>query len=226
MHRDLASLSRLTLRATLTAALAAFVTAASSPAARADGDPASDVLAQQTLFLPQDAGVPARQQAQLTALLKTAAHAGYDIRVAVIASPSDLGSITALWRQPQRYAAFLGQELSLIYRGPLLVVMPNALGLYQQGRPEAAQRSALAQHPTPPPGAGLGQTALNAVRSLAAASGHPLPVASTGSPQRASVNDTSAWIVFGAGAFLIVLAWAASFRARPLQLRRRSAASP
>ncbi|MBV9006759.1 MAG: hypothetical protein JO181_18980, partial [Solirubrobacterales bacterium] len=45
----------------------------SAAPARADGDPASDVLATQLLYLPQDAGVPAAQQAQLGALLQTAA---------------------------------------------------------------------------------------------------------------------------------------------------------
>ena len=33
--------------------------------ARADGDPASDVLATQALFLPQDAGIPLPQRGQL-----------------------------------------------------------------------------------------------------------------------------------------------------------------
>ncbi|MGB0092898.1 MAG: hypothetical protein WBP81_10250 [Solirubrobacteraceae bacterium] len=225
MHRHLAPLSRLALRTTLIAVLAAFAAGARSPAARADGDPASDVLAQQSLFLPQDAGVPARQQARLTALLQATAHAGYPIRVALIASPTDLGSVTALWRQPQRYATFLGQELALIYHGPLLVVMPNALGLYQLNRPEAVQESALAHLPTQRPGTGLGQAALTAVQSLAAASGHPVPVPSTGSPAKASATDTTSWIVFAAGGVLIVLAWVASFRAKPPQLRRRRAAS-
>jgi hypothetical protein len=68
--------------------------------ARADGDPASDVLATQTLYLPTDAGVPANRQAQIGALLQAAQHDGYPIRVAVIGSATDLGSVTELWRQP------------------------------------------------------------------------------------------------------------------------------
>ena len=47
----------------------------------------------------------------------------------MIASQSDLGSVTALWRQPELYARFLDQELSLAYRGPVLIVMPNGVGL-------------------------------------------------------------------------------------------------
>lgn len=220
-HRNLPQLSRLALRATLIVVIAAFAAGVSSPAALADGDPASDVLAQQRLFLPQDAAVPARQQTQLAALLQEAAGAGYRIRVAVIASPSDLGSVTALWRQPQDYAKFLAQELALVYRGPLLVVMPNTLGLYQLGRPEAAQRSALAHLPTPRPGTGLGGTALDAVQRLAAAAGHRVAIASTNSAGKASATDTTAWIVFAGGAVLILLAWAASFHAKPPRLLGR-----
>ena len=75
------------------------------------------VLATQSLFLPQDAGVPAGRQAQLISLLATAQRSGVPLRVAVIASATDLGSVTELWSQPRLYARFLGQELSLVYRG-------------------------------------------------------------------------------------------------------------
>ena len=225
-HRNHAPFSRLALRTTLIALLTAAAMGTSSPSALADGDPASDVLAQQSLFLPQDAGVPARQQAQLAALLQAAAHTGYRIRVALIASPTDLGSVTALWRQPQSYAKFLGQELALVYHGPLLVVMPNALGLYQLNRPEADQQAALAHLPPPRPGLGLGATALTAVQKLAATAGHPIRIPSVSSPASAGATDSTAWIVFAAGGLLIVLAWSASFRAKPLQLRRRPEASP
>ena len=117
-------------------AILALACDSSAAPASADGDPASDVLALQTLFLPQDAAVAASQQAQLSALLTAAKRRGYPIRVAIIASASDLGSVTALWHQPQTYARFLGQEL--IYRGPLLVVMPNGYGVYSLASPRAA----------------------------------------------------------------------------------------
>jgi hypothetical protein len=122
-----------------------------APSALADGDPASDVLASQPLFLPQDAGATASQQAELSALLATAQRRGHPIRVAPIASPADLGAVTALWRQPQNYARFLGQELSLLYRGRLLVVMPNGYGLYQASRASNAEQSALARLAAPQP---------------------------------------------------------------------------
>ena len=93
-------------RAALVAALLALAWAWHAAPARADGDPASDVLATQTLFLPQDADATPAQRAQLSALLQTAARRGYPIAVALVASAVDLGSMTALWRQPETYAAF------------------------------------------------------------------------------------------------------------------------
>lgn len=195
-------------------------------AARADGDPASDVLATQPLFLPQGAGIPTAQQGQLGELLQTAARNGYQIRIAVIASRSDLGSVTELWRQPQTYARFLDQELSLVYRGPLLIVMPNGFGFYDPGSPGQPPHAALAGVRIRAGGPGLAAATLAAVQRLAAASGHPVqipPTPATG-PNARSTNATSV-VAFAIGAALIVLAWAASLRARPPRLRRRKRAS-
>ena len=145
--------------------------------ARADGDPASDVLATQSLFLPQDADIPLAQQNQLSALLSSAAASGYRIRVAIIASPPDLGSVTELWRQPQTYARFLGQELSLLDHEPLLVVMPNGFGLVGVGATAPVDPSALdGVRIDAAVGPGLGTAALTAVQRLAAAAGHPVPI--------------------------------------------------
>ncbi len=180
------------------------------------------MLASQGLFLAQDAGVPAKQQAQLGALLQAAGRSGYLIRVALIASSADLGSVTELWRQPQSYAQFLGQELSLVYRGPLLVVMPDGLGLYRLNRPLAAQRSALAGIRAPAAGTGLGTAALTAVQRLAAASGHALPIPSATPGSTSGSTDPVSWTAFAIGLALIVLAWTASVRARPLVRMRSS----
>lgn len=192
----------------------------SASSARADGDPASDVLAQQALFLSQDAGVTTTEQAELGALLKAATSSGYQIRVAIIGSSTDLGSVTELWRQPQTYAKFLGQELSLVYRGPLLVVMPNGVGTYRLDRAAAGQ-SALTDVRV----RGLGVTALAAIQRLASASGHPLPVPRATAVPKPGENDTVSWIAFAIGGALIAGAWAASLRALPPHLRRRNAAS-
>lgn len=132
-----------------TSVLVAFVIVALALAsvpgsALADGDPASDVLVTQQLFLPWDAGLTSRDQAEIGASLKAAGREGYPLRVALIASASDLGSVSALWDEPQGYADFLGEELSLVYRGTLLVVMPDGFGLHRPNGPLATARSALA----------------------------------------------------------------------------------
>jgi hypothetical protein len=197
--------------------------------ARADGDPASDVLATQSLFLPQDARIPAGQQSQLTGLLEAAARSGYPIRVAIVASRADLGSVTELWRRPATYARFLGQELSLVYRGPLLVVMPSGYGFYRQAGPLPAAQSALADARKPVGGTDLGSATVTAVERVAAASGYSIPVppatATTGA--RASGADTMPVIALAIGAVLIAVAWIASLRVRPARVRRgRTSASP
>ena len=85
---------------------------------------------------------------------------GVPLRMAVIASSTDLGSVTALWREPEAYARFLDQELALVYRGPVIVVMPNGLAWPATGGLRPALRAALASavlgagyvHLTPGPG--------------------------------------------------------------------------
>lgn len=192
----------------------------SAASALADGDPASDVLATQSLFLPQDANLSVRQQAQLGALVNAAARSGYPIRVALISSAADLGSITELWRQPQTYARFLGQELSLVYRGPLLIVMPNGLGLYGFGSSVDARRAALGSLGAGAGRTGIGQVAVGAIERLAADAGHPLPTTAAATPTAPRAGDPGAWIALAIGAVLILAAWGASLRARPLHLLR------
>jgi hypothetical protein len=217
IHRSRAHLLVLALGCTVILALAWGWFAGS---ARADGDPASDVLATQSLFLPQDAGIPVGQQSQLTGLLRAAAASGYPIRVAIVASRADLGSVTGLWRQPQTYARFLGQELSLVYRGPLLVVMPDGYGFSRQAGPLPAAQSVLADLRKPGGGTELGTAALTAVQRLAAASGYSIPI-----PPAAATASTSGGIgtipliALIVGAILIAVAWAVSLRARPPRLR-------
>ncbi|MEO6858247.1 MAG: hypothetical protein ABI323_06625 [Solirubrobacteraceae bacterium] len=193
-----------------------------APAAAADGDPASDVLASQPLFLPQDAGLSANQQAELEATLTAARRAGFRLRVAIIAGSADLGSVTELWRQPAAYARFLDQELSQIFSGPVLVVMPNGLGLAGPGSRRPAVAAALAR---PRATAGLGQSTLSAVREVLGAAGHPVSVAVSGVPQPAGSADVVALLVLVGGGLLIALSWAASLGTRPLG-RRVDAARP
>lgn len=204
-------------------ALASGLLAAS---ALADGDPASDVLATQTLFLPQDAGIPLAQQNQLTAMLETARTSGYQLRVAIISSSTDLGSISELWRQPQTYARFLGQELFLVYHGPLLVIMPDGFGLASLNSATPTDPSALAGVRIGAAGPELGTTALTAIQRLAGTSGHSVPIpAAVATTSSAGSNDALPLIALAVGAVLIAVAWGASLRARPPRLRRGKASS-
>jgi hypothetical protein len=197
--------------------------------ARADGDPASDVLVSQNAFVPWDASLKPGEQARLEAVLTAAGRAGYPIRVALIASASDLGSVTALWREPQNYAHFLWQELSFAVHAPVLVVMPGGFGLYTGRSPTAGEQAALARTRPAATGAGLAMVAVTAVQNLAAAAGHPLPAATlalvNSSGSGSGGTDTVSWIVFAAGAVLIAVAWGASVRAQPLRGRDRGVAS-
>jgi hypothetical protein len=158
--------------------------------ALADGDPASDVLAGQALYLPSDSGTTARVQAQLSAVVAAAGRAGLPLRVAVIPSRADLGSVGALWRRPAAYARFLGLELSLVFRGTLLVAMLTAATVAAVRRLAAAQG-----RPLP------------AVR--------PATAAGTGG----SGIDGVALAVLIVGAAAIAAAWTASLRARPWRHR-------
>ncbi len=119
----------------LVAALGAGLWGASL--ARADGDPGSDVLVYQNLFVGADAGTSIAQQVQLGNLLASTSRAGVPIRVAIIAHRDDLGAVTALWDKPRAYARFLGIELSLAYKQRLLVVMPDGFGFNWPGHPTA-----------------------------------------------------------------------------------------
>ena len=155
-------------------ALAAL--AASGGAAHADGDPASDWLLTQPVFVPFDAPSPALK-AELIATAKAAKARGYPVRVAVIQAPTDLGAIPQLLGKPSIYARFLGAELRFAYRGRLLVVMQDGYGFTENGKPEPQGMKALANLPKP---AGntpddLTRSAITALHTVAAAAGHPLP---------------------------------------------------
>jgi hypothetical protein len=142
-------------------------------AALADGDPASDVLLGQNVFYPYTPPVPTAVQATLNAETAAAKRAGLPIKVALIASPVDLGVIPELFAQPQSYADFLDKEISFEQVQPLLVVM--AAGYGTEGVPAAATRAAKTL--LPPAGktsTDLAHAAITAVAKLAAASGHPI----------------------------------------------------
>jgi hypothetical protein len=111
----------------------------------ADGDPASDYLLSQPVFLPIDHPVSPSTAATFAKLVLGLEKNGLQIRVAVISSKYDLGSVPILFGQPQRYADFLGQELFYYYKHKVLVVMPSGYGIYDNGHSTAADRAVLAK---------------------------------------------------------------------------------
>ncbi len=197
-----------------------LVVAVATPSpALADGDPASDVLATQPLFLAADGGFPQSEAARLRELLASAQRAGVPIRVAVIATQADLGSVTELWREPQNYASFLGQELSQVYRGTVVVVMPNGTGVYHPpaGAPGGDLR-AIGVPRSVARSVAMTEAAMVTVDAIAVNAGHPLPVphhvAAARSGSALGSVDLGSWLALAGGAALIALAWGASLRAR------------
>jgi cytochrome oxidase Cu insertion factor (SCO1/SenC/PrrC family)/thiol-disulfide isomerase/thioredoxin len=189
------NLSRRGARGAIAALLLVLLAAVWMPAeALGDGDPGSDVLVYQPLFVGSAAGVSIPEQVKLGNLLRSSAHSGAPIRVAIISHRSDLGAITGLWHRPQAYAHFLGYELSLAYKGELLVVMPNGFGINWPGHSTVAARRALGPVAIRVGGTGLAAAAQEATVRLAAAAGvhlKPASVAPGGSAGSAGATATT-----------------------------------
>jgi hypothetical protein len=133
------------MRKRLLVALVALATALGSLAAtaRADGDPASDILYFQDVFFPYEK--PSDETpAKLEATVNAANKGGFRIKVAIIGTEQDLGSIPSLFGKPQIYAQFLGVELGSFYKDRLLVVMPAGFGIYHGGKAVNPETRALA----------------------------------------------------------------------------------
>jgi hypothetical protein len=162
--------------------LAAVVCLCLPGAARANGDPASDYLLVQSVFLPFNAKIDPNVLARLSDTVRAADKAGYKVKIALIGSRYDLGTAFSLYREPARYAEFLGLELSFQFRGHLLVVMPNGFGVSTVGKPDPRGTKALKGLAGPGKDATRqAEAATTAIRRLAAASGHVLTASGAGS---------------------------------------------
>lgn len=201
---------------TITVTLAAVAMLAVAPLARADGDPASDYLITQQVFFPYDTKFPAAQQIRFAQLVREANKAGFKIRVAVIASGYDMGSVTSLYLKPRTYARFLGEELSFVYEQRLLVVMRNGFGFNWPHHSVGAAYQTLAKIPIGPGAGGLLAAAQTAVQRLAAADGVKLtPPTHVTTPAQRNSHDR---LIIAGVAALILLAAAAQYA---LRRRRR-----
>src|SRR3954451_22459424 len=121
--------------------LVAALRPASAGTPRAAGAPPSDVLPFQDVYFPLQPPSAAAKQRLLDAVAASNG-ANRPVKVAVIASAQDLGSIPSLFGRPQLYARFLGLELPF-YPARLLIVMPAGFGVYEHGRSTAAAVRAL-----------------------------------------------------------------------------------
>jgi hypothetical protein len=216
--------SRLLARAVLAVSLAAAACAVSTAPARADGDPASDVLLFQPAFFPY-APPSADAKAELLGAVAAAKKAGYTIRVAVIQSRRDLGADPELYAKPQLYAKFLDAELrSARYFGALAVVMPQGFGVAPGGKlthngkrfvPAPIGPLLRAVKPLRPPGSTdpdtLTAAGVTAVKAIAAAAGHPIkgPIAKVQPSGSGSSGSGSSFTSIGLAGGLAVAALAA-----------------
>jgi len=176
--------------------LAAF---AASPVAHANGDPASDFLLSQDTFLPVDAKIPKDELERLDALVRDANEKGVPIKLAVIASRADLGAVPSLWRKPQTYARFLGQEIFFVYKDRLVIVMPNGYGVARGGVPQPAEQRVVDALPKPGErGVALAAAATRAVQRLAARKGVQVEAAQSDS------SETRDRILIASGAALLL----------------------
>ena len=165
-------------------AAAAVLAATAAGTARADGDPASDVLLSDNVFLSYQSPYGSAEGRALEALTKEAKQQHFPLRVAVITQLADMGSVGGLYGKAQRYADFLASEITFVYRGTVVVAMngkPGGFGVHGPGATPAAGR-ALARMKLPSSSvtaAELARLAAVAMQRVAAASGHQLATPST-----------------------------------------------
>lgn len=111
------------------------VGAALPAAASAHGNPVTEVLATDIISLPQNVAVDGEIAKRLRGVLTAARLKGQNFRVAVIASPADLGNEPNFWNFPEETATYVSRDLAshgLVTRSgkpePVLVVMPDGVG--------------------------------------------------------------------------------------------------
>jgi len=196
-------------------ALAAVLAGSAAGTARADGDPASDVLLSDNVFLSFQSPYGSAEGRALEALAKQAKEQGFPMRVAVITQLADMGSVGGLYGKAQRYADFLASEIRFVYRGTLVIAMngkPGGFGVHGPGATPAARRE-LERMKLPsssPTAAELARLAAVAMQRVAAASGHQLTAPSATAKTKTSSRLLRLFLIaalalaaLGAGAALL-----------------------
>jgi len=173
--------------------------------------------------VPPDLGISSSDASRLAATVAAARSRGYPIHVALIGSAYDLGSVVSLDRKPKQYARFLGTELTLVYHGRLLVVMPNGFGVTRAGKPLPAAQRVVDRLPAPGTGGpNLVQAGIDGVRALAAASGVHVPPPRLASQSGSGTSALQWGLAGGVIAALLLLGAAGFFFLR----RRRGEVAP
>jgi len=191
--------------------LAAALLAGAAPRALADADPPSDVLLLQDVYYPYAPKVSPDLQAQLDDVVGRARKAGFHIKVALVASRSDLGAIPQMMGHVVQYADLLQREIAYLRPQPTLAAMPTGFGTSATG---AQGPAIVAKLGAPRTADGMARGAIAAVEQLAAANGHPLDTTNLGGRRVQHHKGTPAALLF-APFLLLALAVAA------LSLRRR-----
>jgi hypothetical protein len=179
------------------------------------------VLLGLNVFYPYSPAVSPANQKTLDAETAAAKKAGFPIKVALIASPVDLGVIPDLFGKPQQYAEFLDKEISFQTNQPLLVVMSTGYGV--AGLPKAAKQAVPSlSKPASGQSNDLARAAIVAVAKLANATGHRLKGApgTPGAPSGGSGGSSTTTIVLG-----VLIAAALATAGALLVLRRRRTAA-
>ncbi|MCW3041712.1 MAG: hypothetical protein JWM31_3617 [Solirubrobacterales bacterium] len=189
--------------------------------ARADGDPASDVLLGQDAYYPYAPNKVARDlQRALDGMLEQAKAKHFELKIAMIAAPVDLGAVPQLFTQPQKYADLLTSELAFNTKPRVLVVLPSGLGGNNLGDRAGAALTGITPEEAAGPD-GLARAAMLAVGRLTAANGTPVPVPAVArgsgraSGRREGGGGASPLLIVGVPVALVLLAaGAAALRGR------------
>jgi hypothetical protein len=211
-----------------------------APIARADGDPASDILLFADYSLPYSQPVSDAYRQRLEELTAKARRAHYPVKIAIISSALDLGSDDRFTGRPSDYVRFLSSELAspksytrdpsskkaADIRVPVLVVMPEGVALARRGKPLSTAGVGKIEAPKGEGADPLVETAVVAVQRLAARAGNPIEGLGPAPPSTANASGdtvsqtssnsdggTSGWAVAGlvAGGLALIGAAIAGF---------------
>ena len=171
--------SKAAARAVRILALAGACVAAGAGVAVSDIDPPSDFLLVRDVYVPYEPPVCREEKTALEEATRRAKAAGYQLKVALVASQIDLGGAPEFFGHPGPYAKFLGRELATF--GPhgqvssrihLITVMPQGWGLYQVDHRANDVVQAI-RIPSGADSSALARAAIRAVPKVATAAGHP-----------------------------------------------------